>query len=149
MPLTCLQGKTPFVMLFSKSPKYTQLQIMGCLCCATKHSSHHNKFDPQGTKCIPLGYNQGQKAYRLFDPISKQIIFSRDVVFCESMFPFYMSVDGIVSLDFASTSAPTTANIVSFNDDLLLTNNVLYLVASLSSGNSSNVNDSCDVQPLW
>lgn len=38
--------------------------------------------------CCFLGYNPGQKAYKLYDLTDKKIIMSRDVIFYESIFPF-------------------------------------------------------------
>lgn len=41
------------------------------------------KLDAKSLKCVLLGVSEESKAYRLFDPISKKIIVSRDVVFEE------------------------------------------------------------------
>ena len=42
-----------------------------------------NKLQPKSTKCIFLGYSDDKKAYRLYDPATKKIVASRDVVFKE------------------------------------------------------------------
>ena len=41
------------------------------------------KLDDKSKKCILVGYNENSKAYRLYNPISKKIIISRDVHFNE------------------------------------------------------------------
>ncbi|PNX88851.1 copia-type polyprotein, partial [Trifolium pratense] len=41
------------------------------------------KLDPKSIKCIHLGVSEESKAYKLYDPIQKKIIISRDVVFDE------------------------------------------------------------------
>lgn len=41
------------------------------------------KLDDKGMKCIFLGVSEESKAYRLFNPITKKIIISRDVLFDE------------------------------------------------------------------
>ncbi|KAK4395704.1 Retrovirus-related Pol polyprotein from transposon TNT 1-94 [Sesamum angolense] len=42
------------------------------------------KLDEKSLKCVLLGISKESKAYRLYDPISRRIIVSRDVVFKES-----------------------------------------------------------------
>ena len=41
-------------------------------------------MDDKGVKCIFIGYSLESKAYRLYDPINKKIIISRDVEFFEN-----------------------------------------------------------------
>ena len=42
-----------------------------------------NKLQPKSNKCIFLGYSDERKAYRLYNPTTKKIVASRDVVFKE------------------------------------------------------------------
>ena len=42
------------------------------------------KFDSKSRKCILLGYGQHTKGYRLFDPIRRKVLYSRDVRFNEN-----------------------------------------------------------------
>lgn len=42
-----------------------------------------NMLDDKSNKCVLLGYSDESKAYKLFDPIAKKIVMSRDVVFDE------------------------------------------------------------------
>ena len=39
------------------------------------------KFDDKSFQCVLLGMSEESKAYRLFDPVSKKIVVSRDVIF--------------------------------------------------------------------
>jgi hypothetical protein len=41
------------------------------------------KLDDRSHKCILLGVSDESKAYRLYDPVTKKIIISRDVIFEE------------------------------------------------------------------
>ena len=41
------------------------------------------KLDDKATKCIFVGYSRESKGYRLYDPHSKRIFSSRDVIFDE------------------------------------------------------------------
>ena len=41
------------------------------------------KLDERSHKCIFVGYSEESKAYRLYNPITKKYVISRDVVFKE------------------------------------------------------------------
>ena len=43
------------------------------------------KFDPKAIKCLHIGYSESQKAFRAWDPISRKILISRDVIFNENI----------------------------------------------------------------
>ena len=42
-----------------------------------------SKLDNKVEKCIFIGYKVGMKGYKLWNPITKKIVYSRDVVFRE------------------------------------------------------------------
>jgi hypothetical protein len=46
--------------------------------------SQRRKLDSKSIKCVYLGISDESKAYRLYDPVEKKIIVSRDVIFDES-----------------------------------------------------------------
>jgi hypothetical protein len=47
-------------------------------------NNHRKTLDNKSIKCVHLGLSEEFKAYKLYDPIEKKIIISRDVVFDES-----------------------------------------------------------------
>ncbi|KAL0363677.1 UNVERIFIED_CONTAM: Retrovirus-related Pol polyprotein from transposon RE1 [Sesamum calycinum] len=49
---------------------------------------HKSKFQKRAHKCILIGYAMHKKAYKLFDITLNQVVFSRDVVFYEHIFPY-------------------------------------------------------------
>ena len=55
-----------------------------CVAYAHVPKEQRKKMDDKGVKCIFIGYSSESKAYRLYDPITKKIIISRDVEFIEN-----------------------------------------------------------------
>ena len=76
--------KTPYELWFKRPPTIDHLRVFGCLAYVHIPDSKRGKLEPKAIKTIFLGYYDDSKAWRLFDPISKTIIKSRDVIFDES-----------------------------------------------------------------
>ncbi|PNY17673.1 hypothetical protein L195_g014421 [Trifolium pratense] len=57
--------------------------VFGCIAYAHVPDAQRKKLDPKSIKCIHLGVSEESKAYKLYDPVQKKIIISRDVVFDE------------------------------------------------------------------
>ncbi|KAK1653963.1 hypothetical protein QYE76_071768 [Lolium multiflorum] len=58
------------------------LRVFGCTAYA---HVDNGKLEPRAVKCIFLGYGSGVKAYRLWNPETKKIVLSRNVVFNEAV----------------------------------------------------------------
>jgi hypothetical protein len=59
------------------------IKIFGCTAYVYIPDNKRTKLDDKSLKCVFLGVSGESKAYRLFDPLSKTIIISRDVRFEE------------------------------------------------------------------
>ncbi|KAK3012143.1 hypothetical protein RJ639_012142 [Escallonia herrerae] len=103
MPLSVLQNRTPYEVLFGKVPNYDHLRTFGCLCYGHMNGKPHDKFAPRSKSGIFVGYPNGQKGYRIYDLESKVIYSSRDVQFFESIFPFADKKDNIADLQTCHT----------------------------------------------
>lgn len=90
LPSSVLLGKSPYEMIYKKTPSLSNLRVFGCLYFATVL---HNldKFKPRSQKCVFIGYANSQKGYKLYSLETKTVIYSRDVKFYENVFPFTMN----------------------------------------------------------
>ena len=78
-----LENKTPYEGLYVKKPNIEHLKVFGCVAFAKINAPHLRKLDDRSRMVINLGTEPGSKAYRLYDPVTKKIIVSRDVIFDE------------------------------------------------------------------
>ncbi|KAL5767185.1 hypothetical protein ACOSQ2_013968 [Xanthoceras sorbifolium] len=61
-------------------------RIFGCIAFAHILDEKRKKLDDKGEKCIFLSVSKQSKAYKLYNPKTKKIFISRDVVFDEEKF---------------------------------------------------------------
>ena len=81
-------------MWSGKPIDYSSLHVFGCPGYVTYNSQERSKLDPKSRKCIFLGYADGVKGYRLWDPTAHKVIVSRDVIFAENELQSEQKDDG-------------------------------------------------------
>ena len=54
---------------------FSKLKFLGCY--------NNGKLEPRAVKCIFLGYKSGVKGYKLWNPETRKVVISRNVVFNE------------------------------------------------------------------
>lgn len=106
-----LNSKSPYQVLYNKSPNYTNLKIFGCLAFSYTSIQNRSKFDPRGRMNVFVGYKPGCKGYLLLDLLTQQIHVSRHVIFLETPCPF-------TSADSSSTLSLHTFTNDHFSDSL-------------------------------
>ena len=74
-------------MMYNTEPNVLTLRCFGCLCFSTV-LNESDKFGSMSDKCVFVGYAFDKKGYKLFNLDQKKFIFSRDVKFYETVFPF-------------------------------------------------------------
>ena len=79
-----LVSQTPYQVFKRKKPSIEHIHVFGCLGYAKKDIRHLRKLDDRSQKLVHLGTEPGSKAYRLYDPINRKVVVSRDVVFDEN-----------------------------------------------------------------
>jgi transposase InsO family protein len=65
---------------------YSHLKVFGCKAFAHVPKENRLKLDDKTLPCIFLGYGNEEFGFRLWDPIKRKIVRSRDVVFYEDQF---------------------------------------------------------------
>ena len=70
-------------MWTGKDVSYDHLRVFGCRTFVHIPKDEMSKLDVKAKPCIFLGYGHEEFGYMLWDPMSKKIVRSRDVVFLE------------------------------------------------------------------
>ena len=87
-PITILENLYPNVRLQTGLPN----RVFGCVAYVHNPTHKHNKWSHKALKCVFLGYSTTQKGYKVYHPITRKNMVSKDVVFDENT-PFYMSAN--------------------------------------------------------
>jgi hypothetical protein len=84
-PTKAVIGKTPYEAIYGRKPHVSHLRTFGCVAHVKTAEPHLSKLADRSTKMVFIGYerNSGTKAYRFYDPHTKRLRVSRDVVFEE------------------------------------------------------------------
>lgn len=80
-----LQSKTPFEVWYGKKPDVISLRIFGSKVMTHVPKATRLKFDSKSKQMILVGYSETTKCYRLYDPETKNVTVSRDVVIMEEI----------------------------------------------------------------
>jgi hypothetical protein len=83
-PTRALDGKTPFEAWYGEHTAVHYLRTFGCVAHVKTTKSGLQKLDDRSTPTIFVGYESGSKAYKCYDPSTKRVVISRDVVFDEA-----------------------------------------------------------------
>ena len=59
------------------------LKVFGCEAFVHVPKEKRRKLDNKAEKCIFVGYKDGIKGYKLWNPITRKVVYNRDVVFRE------------------------------------------------------------------
>jgi hypothetical protein len=91
-PSMALDGDIPETLWSGKKLYYEHLRIFGCEAYVKIPNMKRNKLDVKSRRCVFVGYGADDLGYRIWDPIEKKTIRSRDVIFHENV--MYMKNHG-------------------------------------------------------
>jgi len=87
-PSRARKRSTPFEALTGERPNLSHLRVVGCAAWSLiMKGKRDGKLAPRARLCCFLGYSNTQKAYKLWDPIERTVVISRDVTFDETISP--------------------------------------------------------------
>lgn len=78
-----VKGSVPEERWTGTKPTISYFRVFGSVAHVHIPVQKRIKLDDRSHKCILLGVSEESKAYRLYDPVSKKITISRDVIFEE------------------------------------------------------------------
>lgn len=83
LPTRAVSGVTPFEACSGEKPYVGHIHAFGCVAHMRIPTVNMKKLDDRSKAVVHLGKEPGTKAYRLYDPVSKKVHVSRDVIFEE------------------------------------------------------------------
>jgi hypothetical protein len=95
-PTRSLDGVTPYEAWHGRKPNVQHLRTFGCTVHVKKVGPGITKLSDRSTPMVFVGYEQGSKAYRVYDPATKKVQVTRDVIFEESR-PWNWNAPGALS----------------------------------------------------
>jgi len=81
LPTKVLDYLSPFERLFHIPPDFTYFRAFGCQCFPYLRPYSTDKLSYRSTPCIFIGYCSNHKGFRCFDPSSRRVYISRNVIF--------------------------------------------------------------------
>ncbi|RDX75554.1 hypothetical protein CR513_44548, partial [Mucuna pruriens] len=82
-PTVALNTEVPDKIWFGKDVKYDHLRVFGCKAFVHVPKDERSKLDMKTRQCIFIGYDHDEYGYRMYDPVEKKLVRSRDVQFME------------------------------------------------------------------
>ena len=82
-PTAAVQDKTPKEAWSGITPSVNYFWVFDCLAHVHTPDQQRVKLDDKSKQCVLFGVSDESKAYKLFDPVNRKIIISKDVIFEE------------------------------------------------------------------
>lgn len=83
-PTVAVKNITPQEAWSGIKPSVEHFRVWGCIAHVHIPDQKRTKLDDKSTPCVLIGFSEESKGYRLYNPKTKRVITSRDVVFEET-----------------------------------------------------------------
>jgi hypothetical protein len=97
-PTATMHGMTLEEKYSGRRPYSSYLKVFGCIAYVHVLDELQTKQDTKAEKCVFIGYSLKQKGYRCYNPVTREMRVSRDVVFDE-MSSWYADVKDSIGAD--------------------------------------------------
>lgn len=84
LPTRALSSQTPYEAWTGSKPNFSHIRVFGFLTHMKIANIHVKKLDDRSLEVINLCKEPGTKAYRVYNPVSKRVHVTRDVIFEET-----------------------------------------------------------------
>jgi len=75
-PSSVLEDKTPQEVWTSKKPSLSHLKVFGCDAYVHIRKEKRTKLDSKSKKYIFIGYKDGLKGYKLWNLVTRKVVYS-------------------------------------------------------------------------
>ena len=82
-PTSALLGKTPFEGWNRRKPNVSHFRVWGCLAYVHIQKDKREKLGSHMEKCVFIGYPEGYKGWKFYNPLTKKVIISERAEFDE------------------------------------------------------------------
>lgn len=80
-PTVALKNITSEEAWSGVKPSVEHFRVFGCVAHVHVPNARRTKLENKSFKCVLLGVSEESKGYRLYDPTSKKVVTSKDVIF--------------------------------------------------------------------
>ena len=87
LPTAALPSTTIPFAAFGRKPSLQHVRVFGCRAYVLIQKDQKKSLQPHSVACIFLGYSDEIKGWRCYNPVTKKVIVSRDVIFNEGEYP--------------------------------------------------------------
>ncbi|KAJ9537516.1 hypothetical protein OSB04_030249 [Centaurea solstitialis] len=82
-PTSAVKEKTPQASWSGIKPSVDHFKVFGCIAHVHVPDKNRTKLEDKSIKCVFVGLSEESKAYKMFNPVTRRVIISRDVKFEE------------------------------------------------------------------
>ena len=86
-PSSALKDIIPYEAWFGRKPSVEHFRVFGCQAYVHVQKKKHTSLEPKSRRCIFLGYPPDYKGWKVYDPLTRKITISRDIIFDDHTMP--------------------------------------------------------------
>lgn len=86
-PTSTVTGGTPYQLWYNRKPSVDHIRVWGCLAYVHVQKDKRGSMGPHMEKCIFIGYPEGYKGWKFYNPVTKRTVISERADFDERYYP--------------------------------------------------------------